>query len=191
VSSAVIPDYWLPYSEKDGDVITISWAQVWAVQRAFSVWQSVVLKEKGEYPDMSNAANWQKSCLLARLLVNGKPPLPHPPPTFDAAPWYGLIEDGRADVAEPFVRGPVDWKMADGAMQTSFTIGGCLWKVLRVEGAWRYILEWPNYGEWRVRHRTADDPPAKKGTRRQADNSWADWMYDEADWVLESLQVAA
>jgi len=88
-----IPEHWYPYKDKDGKAVTITWDHIYAIWHAFRIWQEVYKKEKGEYPDMKNAANWQKSCLLRRLLVDGKPPLPEPPPVYMGAPAYHLVDE--------------------------------------------------------------------------------------------------
>lgn len=64
----------------------------WLIDRLY-VWLRTVSKEKGERPDLNNTANITKSCLLYRLTVEAKEPLPHPPPRSYSAPWYQLIED--------------------------------------------------------------------------------------------------
>lgn len=70
----------------------LTWEQVpWIWSRVYE-WRSIYHDEKGEYPDLNNTANMSKSCLLGRMLVEGKDPLPEPPPVCCAAPWYAYVE---------------------------------------------------------------------------------------------------
>lgn len=186
------PESWQPYrSRETGEVVTLTWDQIYAVQRAFAIWQQVVDREQSGRPAegrqsyMLNPANWQKSCLLGRLLTAGKPPFASPPPRYMSAPWYDLIEDGRADLrGDVFqeVCGPIE--LADKRV---FNIGQDPgWTVVRDADPEGWIVSYPGHGEWLLRHRTSDDPPARKGTSVASGTAVTIWM-GEQDWVLERL----
>ncbi len=87
-----IPDNWYPLKDSDRNPITITWEQVRAINHALVIWQQVYRKEKGKDPDLNNVANMWKSCLLGRILVEGKPPLENPPPVICSAPAYHLVD---------------------------------------------------------------------------------------------------
>lgn len=87
-----IPENWYPLKDTNGDSVTITWDQVRAINHALMVWREVYRKEKGDYPDLNNVANLWKSCLLGRMLVEGKPPLENAPPVVCAAPAYHLVD---------------------------------------------------------------------------------------------------
>lgn len=76
---------------------------------------------------IASSADITKSCLLGLMLQGGEP-LPDPPPTKHAAPWYDLIEDGEGWALFAYL-------LPDGRV----LIDGCDdWFV--VEGTWE---EWP------------------------------------------------
>lgn len=92
-----IPGSWQPYCTKDG-VVTVTWPQVTAVWTAIRIWKEVLRKERPDwsYQELedhcSKHINMEKSCLLGRLLIHGRPPLPDPPPVVMAAPAYWLAD---------------------------------------------------------------------------------------------------
>jgi hypothetical protein len=185
-----VPESWQPLRSKTtGEAVTLTWDQIYAVQRAFSIWQQVVDKEQADRDPqarqsyMLNPANWQKSCLLGRLLTTGKPPLPVPPPRYMSGPWYEVIENNRADLhGDQFneVYGPVEH---DG--RRLFNIAGDIgWEVVRKAAPEGWIVSYPGHGEWLLRHRTNADPPAKKGTSIASGQPVTIWM-GPLDWVLE------
>jgi len=57
------------------------------------------LKIRGKPDDAQLCADIDHSALLARLL-DGKEPLPAPPPRAFSYPWYDLIESGKGDAME-------------------------------------------------------------------------------------------
>lgn len=102
------PDYrvsdnpaWQPYRDPDtGEVVTLSTAQCAAVRHAIAVVAAVVRAEEIKGRKQSPAfhadvvlaagATSGKSCLLGRLLYDGKPPLVDAPPVVFAAPDYSV-----------------------------------------------------------------------------------------------------
>lgn len=65
-----------------------------------------------------------KSRLFARLL-QGKHPLPFPPPTTYSNPWYELVEDGFSD--KIFLDGFVD--LYDKGANSGIVINQCVWNI--------------------------------------------------------------
>lgn len=189
------PDGLVPYT-KNGEIITISADQHDAIWRAFAIWQVVYRHEKGVYPDMSNSANLSKSCLLGRLLFEGKPPLPAPPPLNMSAGWYDLIETGHADLNHRFdVYGP--YETPDGfrpevTADLVVNIGQSIWVVLdQAHGV--YEVECLDTrrapGRWTLRHRTGDDPQVQCGHHRVdpggPDDRWEPSYFTADDWILD------
>lgn len=113
-------------------------------------WQNTVYKESGERPDLNNTANITKSCLLYRLCVDGKDPLPFPPPRSFSAPWYSLIEESYGQPYEVYFR-PDNTPVVGGDV----IIDQCVWKVseIRTDDMFLdlvYIVEYPNWGKWEL-----------------------------------------
>lgn len=73
----------------DGDGAYTSWIPA----PVYAEWTR--LRREGGYGHFPTRSDVVKSCLLHRLL-SGRDPLPEAPPTSHAAPWYQLIEEGRA-----------------------------------------------------------------------------------------------
>lgn len=71
-----------------------------------------------------------KSRLFARLM-EGKSPLPFPPPTTYSSPWYELVEDGFSD--KVFLDGFVD--LYRKGAQAGILINQCVWNVLHENAA--------------------------------------------------------
>lgn len=101
---------WEVMRDSGGQPVTLTWEQVEAVWRAFSVWNAVVNQEQAERkPDQrqnwiaTNPANWMKSRLLGRMLVDGKPPTRTRPPVVAAEPRWDLLPGG-----DPFGPGAPD-----------------------------------------------------------------------------------
>lgn len=128
--------------------------------RAIREWQRI-WRENNEDAPLSGPGLWDipKSCLMGRMTLHGKDPLPHPPPTAHAAPWYQLIDEGRVYL-------PLVWQ--DGTpMETDWYVGGPYeagkvldtpamvichtpWELVEVLGENDYRVAWPNYGTWRL-----------------------------------------
>lgn len=87
------------YRDKDGNPVTITEEQCAAIRHAARTWAKVT-RDSGysaagwieELSDMLNGANVSKSCLLNRMLYQGKDPLDDPPPTVMSAPAYYLTD---------------------------------------------------------------------------------------------------
>lgn len=109
-----MPD-WELITDENGNPITINWDQSYAIWRAIDIWRKVAIEFGGEHYEYlkdspPRLVDMEKSCLLGRMTMEGKPPLPEPPPTCFSAPWYNLIEDGHAHLwlNEFTVYGPYD-----------------------------------------------------------------------------------
>ena len=81
-----------PFRNLQGEVVTITLDQVYAIWKAFDIWRRVYEAELGHAPDLNNPANWMKSCLLWRLLGEGKPPTAARPPLDHSVPQWHLVE---------------------------------------------------------------------------------------------------
>lgn len=172
-----VPENWRPY-ERDGQVVTLTGDQVFAVQRAFFAWSQVVDREqadrdpKDRQNNMANPANWQKSCLLGRMLMDGKPPLPVPPPRAYSAPWYSLIENGWADLTSSDVSGP--YEDEDGR---HLLVCQCRWRIEKLaDDGVGWVVSYPRNGEWLLRPHLAREPVRSANVNP---------MY--VHWVLERL----
>lgn len=89
------PD-WQPYSE-NGEVVTLEPKHCRAIHHALRVYARVQEKEGSpcfDYQALSGLLAFMsaKSCLMGRLLYDGKAPLVDAPPTSWAAPDYSLEE---------------------------------------------------------------------------------------------------
>jgi hypothetical protein len=136
-------------------------------------------------PEFPSSADIFKGCLLGRMTMQGKPPLPSPPPTSYSAPWYSLIENNGANLhggqmGFSDVSGPHRWTEEDDWL----FICQYRWKILRMEGA-AYIITCDNApGEWTLRHRTKDDPQVRGGRTLQEDGTYGPFYLNESDWIL-------
>lgn len=90
---------WQPYRDpKTGEVVTLTPQQCTAIFRALDIWlkvapegpQNQFIREAVEQARPALMRINAKSCLMARLLYDGKPPLVDAPPTYGAAPNYSL-----------------------------------------------------------------------------------------------------
>jgi hypothetical protein len=82
---------WDVYRDVMGRPVTITEDQARAIWRAVHVWMDVYRHEKGKYPEFGEP-NLAKSCLLGRMLFEGRPPLPEAPPLVMSAPAYWLVD---------------------------------------------------------------------------------------------------
>lgn len=87
---------WQPWTRNDGTVVTLTPEHCDAIAQALAVYRRVCEKE-GKPPtfDVDAAIGILsflrvKSCLMGRLLYDGKPPLVDAPPLVMAAPDYSL-----------------------------------------------------------------------------------------------------
>lgn len=90
---------WDVYRDTDGNPVTLTYEQCAAVLHAFGIVEDVrrVEGHRPLFADRSGeGVSWHaeiaKSCLLGRMLHDGKPPLAEKPPTIHAAPAYHLVE---------------------------------------------------------------------------------------------------
>ena len=85
------------------------------ISRAILTWFKLAYGEdkmpSNFYADLAHSA-------LLRRLLEGKSPLPDPPPCYRSYPWYDLIEDGHAEkvsvsITEDSINinGNIDWKI--------------------------------------------------------------------------------
>jgi hypothetical protein len=86
--------------------------------------------------------------LLGRMMIEGKDPLPHPPPLSFSRPWYSLIEKGKIILDGDFVYAGIESK--------KLAICQHQWDIVhRVDES--YIVQWePDkkghspWGRWKV-----------------------------------------
>lgn len=95
---------WDVYRDAEGNAVTITEEQCVAIRHAVRTWAAVVAQEKqgAEYgitpelaQEISNSFNSvyiSKSCLMGRMLYQGRPPLDEAPPVEYAAPAYHLTD---------------------------------------------------------------------------------------------------
>ncbi len=90
---------WDIYRDRNGNPVTITPEQCAAIQHAARVWLSVARAEGYRAASAIEAAvravdlaAVQKSCLMGRMLYDGKPPLDKAPPVVNAAPAYHLVK---------------------------------------------------------------------------------------------------
>lgn len=139
-----------------------------------------------------SSADITKSCLLGRMLIEGKPPLPTPPPRAYSAPWYAVVENNGADLPGGVfqsVEGPYDniaWKAkAWPASNRWLSICQDLWHIEREIPGGYIVTHERLKGEWTLRHRTEEDPVVRGGTTRNHETGkYEEFYYGLADWVL-------
>lgn len=90
---------WDVYRDRDGNPVTITPQQCEAIRHALRVWADVVRHENyyladhiAELSQHAWDANLMKSCLMGRMLYQGRPPLDEKPPVVHAAPAYHLVD---------------------------------------------------------------------------------------------------
>jgi hypothetical protein len=133
---------------------------------------------------MPGSIDAAKSSLLRRLL-DGKEPLPVPPPRAHSYPWYEIVETGRTQLSAMFIEGPYD--RAEG---TFIHVAQHPWKVLRTEGAGRWIVSYRDGEEWLLRRLTDDDEREACGKRRVDTPDGERWEDLPCDWLLVRLPLA-
>ena len=85
-----------PYRDKDGKVVTLNPDQCSAILHALGIWLKVApdipsnafLRQAVLEARRGNGIITMKSCLMARLLHDGRPPLVDAPPVVYSAPNY-------------------------------------------------------------------------------------------------------
>lgn len=121
---------------------------------AIETWKRVYREEKSKPVDFTEV-NVRKSCLLGRLIFEGKPPLPVPPPRFLSAPWYDLIENGRSHLWREF------GVWTDGNRVVIGQDDG--WELLETRDGGAMLLAYPRNGRWLLRDVRPDEPPVLGG----------------------------
>lgn len=136
------------------------------IWEAIHTWQRVA-REAGK-PVEFTLPNVMKSCLLGRMLYEGKPPLPKPPPLAYSAPWYSLIEEGVAHLSDhdvyPLPSGPV---------------------VLVCQHRWTVVEPQPNGwlltndgdDRWMLRRYMEGEEPGRAGTYADGRPVPATWLF--------------
>lgn len=102
---------WKIHHDYEGAPVTLTVEHCRAIRQAASVWLNVVrtqhkLADEGKGPRPAGTLKaveevvqalhspaLAKSCLMGRMLYEGKPPLPEPPPLVFSAPAYHLVEN--------------------------------------------------------------------------------------------------
>ena len=124
-----------------------------AVVRTVARWMRIRVENGCEEIDSARDFDIQadhslRGGLLGRMLIEGKEPLPYPPPLAFSRPWYSLIENGKTILDGDFVSpGPGSSKLAICQHQ---------WDVLH-HVAESYIVAWhadkdgqSPWGRWKV-----------------------------------------
>ena len=121
---------------KNWDAAIAEYARVQKTNPGYALEQSA---QDGNMPG-GNIMRASRSALFARLL-EGKPALPHPPPTRYAHPWYAVIE-------EP---GPHQVRMDGGIDGRTLWLDQCAWTIRHMNHAARELWELDNVrpsGQW-------------------------------------------
>jgi hypothetical protein len=102
---------WDVYRDEQGNAITITEDQLYAIWRAIGVVEDV--REAEQYPSIweTPQVDIYKSRLLGRMLLDGKPPTRTKPPTEYGGPAWSRLPGGDPFASEIAVSGP----SADGA----------------------------------------------------------------------------
>lgn len=102
-----------------------------------ALWETT--RRKAGYFDTHNISplplvEMRKSRLLLRIL-QGKEPLPVPPPTFYSGPWYELIEDGHTEFSD-MMDTPAPYPVGGPFEGMGWHINGSHgWQLVRTEGS--------------------------------------------------------
>lgn len=121
---------------KNWDAAVAEYARVQKANSSGALEQSA---QDGEMPG-GNIMRASRSALFGRLL-DGKPALPHPPPSSYACPWYAVIE-------EP---GPHQVRMDGGIDGRTLWLNQCAWTIKHMNHAARELWELDNAthsGHW-------------------------------------------
>ncbi len=120
-----------------------SWEIPDAVEKLFLVLE--IREENGiSFPrDLNHLRITMRKSALFHRLMEGKEPLPIPPPRSHSYPWYSLIEDG---IGHPYeVWKPKSWD-ASFTPYPSIVIDQSPWKMLEELGEFEWIVTYP-YGK--------------------------------------------
>lgn len=147
------------------------------------------IREENGYENPPTMADIYKGCLLGRMTMVGKPPLPTPPPLAYSAPWYNLIERNYANLhGSPFheVSGPYDPSNSIVTEGRWLSICQSLWRIVSGDETSGYLVtnERCIGGPWTLRHRNDTDELVQGNSRRMADGSWVPSYMNELDWIL-------
>ena len=110
-------------------------------------------------------ADMTHSSLLSRIL-NGKEPLPTPPPRAYAYPWYSLIEDGKAEISDVHFH-------KDAGYQGEVIICQSGWKVAEKRSDAEYLLQYQYTTKDGLRW---SDELWKLSAITPANGSWQNWQ---------------
>jgi hypothetical protein len=166
-------------------------------EQSKDIWKCIyrweAIRRENGYRSTPTLIDVSKSCLLGRMLLEGKPPLDIPPPTAHAAPWYKLIEDGYAVFSSKFnfLYGPMPAeKYSDyhGNNRFVMNICGCLWGA-EYEGEFSYqVFHDGAPGKWILRNLRPEDGQFEGGLERQMDGSFKPFFLNENDWILKRIE---
>lgn len=153
--------------------------------KALDTWQRVAA-EAGN-PVQFSAVNIRKSCLLGRLLYEGKPPLPKPPPCAYSAPWYSLIEEGGAGLTD------LDIYVPEGRLSGQVVICQTQWTIVErqeppIDG---WLITFDGADRWMLRRYLPDEERTVVGHSIDLRGGEPETVY--ADWMLArrpSLEAA-
>lgn len=139
---------------------------------AVAEWLRVRAEARGDKAGRLLAAslevNADHSALLERLL-EGRQPLPEPPPRAYSYPWYSLIEDGQGYAMEVWRRDDIDAIVG----MPSVVVEQSRWDLVSENGAEDWTIRWPGTSyTYRVR-RNPDGCPDNQHT-----------PYPAANWLL-------
>lgn len=201
-----------PYKEDPADIPTITVDQIWFLQWCLQTWMEIRRKWDTNLVLLGGKPNIpvdiHKSCLMYRLSVEGKAPLPIPPPTSLAAPWYSLIEDGKAGLTQSIFTAfyPYPKTLHEDYLQPFkndgipedywgfMNIHGHIWCVLEFDDP-KYIVTYRySKGErWVVRPMRTIDPPIVAGQTTLEEGGvkpvYCDWILIREDLdAYESAQ---
>jgi hypothetical protein len=110
---------WKVLRDKAGNPITVTEEQCAAIRHAGQVWLDVVQTEHergikvatpveavSKVVEALNSATFMKSCLMGRMLYQGRDPLPEAPPVIHSAPAYYLTDPDLCHVCGGEIRMP-------------------------------------------------------------------------------------
>ncbi len=127
---------------------------IYGQRRAVGQWINLHTRHLGRPPTDVDADH---SSLLFRLL-EGKEPLPQPPPRAYSYPWYSLVETGGPELCEAYPH--FDDYMKMGHERPFAVVNQSLWKIVGKDGD-TYLLEWYTRDTefpWQAKLRPAANP---------------------------------